>query len=197
MDIVEIPGSRIVTVARAAFATPDVDFLCFGESDQPTPDAVRDAGIAALRDIDTTVVAIPAAGVADCLAELTHTAYACAAINAAVCASYPPRLFARGRAARKLRARALGAEERRRLAMAPGGEVREVMEHPLLDLLEEVNAEQDPQELWELTTLHQETVGSAYWSLEFGGDGLPRAIWTLPAHRVRAVRRDDGAHVPD
>ena len=130
---------------------------------------------------------------ADCLAELTHTAYACAAINAAVCASYPPRLFARGRASRKMRARALGAEERRRLAMAPGGEVREVMEHPLLDLLEEVNAEQDPQELWELTTLHQETVGSAYWSLEFGGDGLPRAIWTLPAHRVRAVRRDDGA----
>lgn len=130
---------------------------------------------------------------ADCLAELSHTAYACAAINAAVCASYPPRLFSRGRAGRKLRTRALGAEERRRLAVACGGEVREVMEHPLLDLLEEVNGEQDPQELWELTTLHQETVGSAYWSLETGGDGLPGAIWTLPAHRVRAVRRDDGA----
>lgn len=129
---------------------------------------------------------------ADCLAELSHTAYACAALNAAVCASYPPRLFARGRGGRKLRARALGAEERRRLSPAWPGEVREVMEHPLLDLLEEVNGEQDPQELWELTTLHQETVGSAYWSLEAGGDGMPRAIWTLPAHRVRAVRRDDG-----
>jgi len=131
---------------------------------------------------------------ADCLAELSHTAYACAAINAAVCASYPPRLFARGRQARRVRTRALGADERLKLAVPGGaGEVREVIDHPLLDLLAEVNGEQDAQELWELTTLHQETVGSAYWSLETGGDGLPRAIWTLPAHRVRAVRRDDGA----
>ena len=32
MDIVRIPGSRIVEISRVAFATPDVDFLCFGES---------------------------------------------------------------------------------------------------------------------------------------------------------------------
>ncbi|MFM7538593.1 MAG: hypothetical protein ACKO9Z_02935, partial [Planctomycetota bacterium] len=112
---------------------------------------------------------------ADCLAELSHTAYACAAINAAVCASYPPRLFARGRQARRARTRALGADERLKLAVPGGaGEVREVTDHPLLDLLAEVNGEQDAQELWELTTLHQETVGSAYWSLEAGADGLPR-----------------------
>jgi aspartate aminotransferase len=37
MDIVSIPGSRIVEISRVAFATPDVDFLCFGESDQPSP----------------------------------------------------------------------------------------------------------------------------------------------------------------
>ena len=37
MDIVQIPGSRILSVAKIAFATPDVDFLCFGESDQPSP----------------------------------------------------------------------------------------------------------------------------------------------------------------
>ncbi len=48
MDIVNIPGSRIVEVARVAFATPDVDFLCFGESDQPSPRAAHDAAIAAL-----------------------------------------------------------------------------------------------------------------------------------------------------
>jgi aspartate aminotransferase len=47
-DIISIPGSRIVEVSRAAFATPGTDFLCFGESDQPTPEAVREAGIAAL-----------------------------------------------------------------------------------------------------------------------------------------------------
>lgn len=53
MDITQIPGSRIVTVARAAFARPDVAFLCFGESDQPTPDGVGDAGIAALNAGET------------------------------------------------------------------------------------------------------------------------------------------------
>jgi aspartate aminotransferase len=48
MDIVSIPGSRIVEVARLAFATPDVDFLCFGESDQPSPAVARDALVAAV-----------------------------------------------------------------------------------------------------------------------------------------------------
>lgn len=53
MDITSIPGSRIVTVARAAFATPGVDFLCFGESDQPSPEAAHRAAIAALADGET------------------------------------------------------------------------------------------------------------------------------------------------
>jgi aspartate/methionine/tyrosine aminotransferase len=48
MDLLRIPGSRIIEVARLAFATPDVEFLCFGESDQPSPRAARDAAVAAL-----------------------------------------------------------------------------------------------------------------------------------------------------
>ncbi len=48
MDIIAIPGSRIVEVSRLAFATPDVEFLCFGESDQPSPRAAHDAAVAAL-----------------------------------------------------------------------------------------------------------------------------------------------------
>ena len=48
MDIVSIPGSRILEIARVAFATPDVDFLCFGESDQPSPASAHAAAIAAL-----------------------------------------------------------------------------------------------------------------------------------------------------
>ena len=53
LDIVRIPGSRIVEVARIAFATPDVDFLCFGESDQPSPVSATEAAIAALRAGET------------------------------------------------------------------------------------------------------------------------------------------------
>ena len=53
MDLTLIPGSRIVEVARLAFATPDVDFLCFGESDQPSPAVARDAAVKALNDGET------------------------------------------------------------------------------------------------------------------------------------------------
>lgn len=53
MDITRIPGSRIVTVARAAFDTPDVDLLCFGESDQPSPEAAHRAAVAALAGGET------------------------------------------------------------------------------------------------------------------------------------------------
>lgn len=53
MDITRIPGSRIVEVARLAFSIPDVDFLCFGESDQPTPTAARVAAVKALEDGET------------------------------------------------------------------------------------------------------------------------------------------------
>jgi aspartate/methionine/tyrosine aminotransferase len=48
MDIIRIPGSRILDIARIAFDTPDVDLLCFGESDQPTSRSVVAAAIAAL-----------------------------------------------------------------------------------------------------------------------------------------------------
>ena len=48
MDIVSIPGSRILEIAKIAFATPGADLLCFGESDQPSPASAHAAAIAAL-----------------------------------------------------------------------------------------------------------------------------------------------------
>src|SRR6185437_3048540 len=48
MDITQLPGSRILDIARIAFATPGIDFLCFGESDQPSPAGAHEAAIAAL-----------------------------------------------------------------------------------------------------------------------------------------------------
>ena len=53
MDIVTVSGSRILDIARVAFAIPDVDLLCFGESDQPSPRAAHVAAIAALDAGDT------------------------------------------------------------------------------------------------------------------------------------------------
>jgi aspartate aminotransferase len=54
MDLISIPASRIVEVGKLAWATPDVDFLCFGESDQPSPQSAHKAAIAALAEGLTT-----------------------------------------------------------------------------------------------------------------------------------------------
>jgi aspartate/methionine/tyrosine aminotransferase len=54
MDLNKIPASRIVEVGKLAWATPDTDFLCFGESDQRSPASAREAAIAALNEGLTT-----------------------------------------------------------------------------------------------------------------------------------------------
>jgi len=48
MDIIDIPASRIIEVSRLAFSLPDIDVLCFGESDQPSPRSAHQAAVAAL-----------------------------------------------------------------------------------------------------------------------------------------------------
>jgi len=53
MDIVTLQPSRIVAVARAAYARPDTEFLCFGESDWPGPAGAIAAASAALARGDT------------------------------------------------------------------------------------------------------------------------------------------------
>jgi aspartate aminotransferase len=47
-DLIRLPGSRIVEVSRLAFERPDIDFVCFGESDQPSPSAAHEAAVASL-----------------------------------------------------------------------------------------------------------------------------------------------------
>jgi aspartate/methionine/tyrosine aminotransferase len=48
MDIASARGSHIITVSRAAFARPDTDFLCFGESDVAAPEVAHEALRAAM-----------------------------------------------------------------------------------------------------------------------------------------------------
>src|SRR5579875_2504390 len=48
LDLTRLHGSRIVSVARLAFGRPDTEFLCFGESDQPSPTAAMTAIAASL-----------------------------------------------------------------------------------------------------------------------------------------------------
>ena len=56
MDINTIPRSKIGDIGRLAFGDASVDFLCFGESDHPPPDAAKAALIAAVQAGDTHYV---------------------------------------------------------------------------------------------------------------------------------------------
>ena len=137
------------------------------------------------------------------LAELKNTAWTCASTNAAVCASFPPKLYVATRPDQprpKCLTKSLPAAAERRLRSAPhlsartksADHIEEVADHPLLDLLVQVNPVMNAFDLWELTTLYQEVHGAAYWLLDLGPLGTPQRIWILPSQNVTA-RREPGS----
>jgi HK97 family phage portal protein len=141
-------------------------------------------------------------------AELKGTAWTCASINAAACANFAPRLYVTtqpGQAAPKCRTRTLdpGTDQRlRRLTTLPpylgkAATIEEVLEHPLLTLLQQVNPQHNQFDLWELTTLYQEVHGSAYWYLVLDALGVPREVWLLPSQNVTPWRDPDSRNVVD
>jgi HK97 family phage portal protein len=142
------------------------------------------------------------------LAELKNTAWACASINAAVCASFPPRLFVTTRTGEprpRCLTRALPRRTDRTLRACPhlqprtkgADRIEEVTDHPLLTLLAQVNPVHNAFDLWELTTLYQEVHGGAYWYLDRGPLGTPQAIWILPSQNVTPRREPDSRNLVD
>lgn len=132
------------------------------------------------------------------------TAYACANLCAQGVASVPLRLYVEtgSRQQRpKCPTKALDAERLARLSQKPAiakrvrraAQVEEVVEHPLLLLLDRVNVELDGFSLLELTALYMEVVGSAYWWLPRNRLGIIESIWILEAQHVRAKRGENGA----
>ncbi len=132
-----------------------------------------------------------APGSRELLAELRTTAYACATINAGVCASFVPRLYLRCGPNDPLPAKGMGKSvDARNLSvpMRSGTHIHEITEHPILELLRSVNDQMNGHDLLELTALSMEVLGNAYWWLE--GDP-PGSIWPLPAQRMRQAGGDD------
>jgi HK97 family phage portal protein len=143
------------------------------------------------------------------LAELKNTAWACASINAGVCATFPPKLYVttmRGQAAPRCLTRAVHPDTSARLRAAThltpfthkAVAVEEVVDHPLLTLLRQVNPVHNAFDLWELTELYLEVQGCAYWLFEFDPRlQIPSAIWTLPAHLVTPRRALNSTNLID
>ncbi len=142
------------------------------------------------------------------MAELKNTAWTCASINASVCASFPPSLYVvteRRHPAPKCLTKPVPTKTQDRLRRQPhlqgymrkADRIEQVAEHPLLELLEQVNPVHNSFDLWELTTLYQEVHGSAYWYLSFGPLGIPEQIWLLPAQNVSPKRKPDSPNLVD
>jgi HK97 family phage portal protein len=143
------------------------------------------------------------------MAELKGTAWACASINAAVCAAYPPRLYVTTTADQPIArcaTRPVTRSVERRLRNAPtwraytksASRIEEVTDHSLLDLLARVNPIHNGFDLWELTTLYLEVHGRAFWYLDFDPVlGTPGEIWPLPSQNVTPKRRPDSTNLID
>jgi HK97 family phage portal protein len=143
------------------------------------------------------------------MAELKGTAWTCASINAGVCATFPPRLYVAtdpDQPAARCLTRALDRRAERRLRdlptlaphLARAGKIEEVLSHPLLTLLRQVNPVHNSFDLWELTQLYLEVHGRAFWYLDMDPAlHVPRAIWVLPAQNVTPRRRADSPRLID
>jgi len=137
----------------------------------------------------------------DLLAELKGTAWTCASINAAVCASFPPRLYVRtvpGQPPFKGLTQPISPRHTLHLQRKGQENIEEIVDHPLLTLLRQVNAVLNGFDLLELTQLYLEVHGSAYWLIEDNDVlGIPEAIYLLPSQHVSLLRAPDSRDFVD
>ena len=144
-----------------------------------------------------------APGKGDLIDSYKGTAYACANLCAQGVAATPLRLYVttgKGQADPKVPTRGVSRKDRARLAAMPvcakqviaAANVEEVLAHPILDLLDTVNAELDGFTLLEITDLYMEVVGSAYWYLPRDPLGRVEAIWILQSQYVNPKKNDKG-----
>jgi len=67
----------------------------------------------------------------------------------------------------------------------------QVAEHPILNLLDYANEFQTGQEIMELTSIHMDLGGRAYWYLPRNGLRVPGEIWVLAPHLMKPVPSRD------
>jgi len=143
------------------------------------------------------------------LAELKGTAWTCASINASVCASNQPRLYVttnKNEPPPKCLTKTINHKQLTYLKDSPkfahytksASSIMEIVDHPLLTLLSQVNPVHNAFDLWELTTLYQETNGSAYWYIDRNNPlRVPGQIWILPSQNVTPKRNPSSNNIVD
>lgn len=136
----------------------------------------------------------------DLLAELKNTAYSCAKLNAAVCASYKPRLYVKVGSHRerpKCLTRRLDVVRVKAIQAVETEPVEEVTAHPLLSVLHAPNPWMNGHGLLEHTTLYCETHGRCYWQIDRDALDAVVGFWPLPTQLVRPVRKPGSKNAVD
>lgn len=121
--------------------------------------------------------------------------YACAMLNSQTVASVPRRVFAQTgpgeKSIRFWRRRRPEPGELKFLAaqkaIQPGVDVEELLDHPLVALLENPNPQMSGFEFRELTQLYLELTGTAYWRVVRDGVGTPIQLWILQSQLVESL----------
>jgi HK97 family phage portal protein len=142
------------------------------------------------------------------LAELKGMAWTCISLNAAVCATLPPRLYVVTRHHQprpKCLTKRLEPRVEHRLRAAghlavhtkSAAAIEEVTAHPLLDLLSMPNPWHNQYDLWELTQVYLEVHGQAFWHVEMGPLGTPAEVWILPSQNVTPKRAPNSPRLID
>ena len=168
---------------------------------QATPSELRDwrgAEVDAFLDA-FNVKTVPTT--AELIKSYVEVVYECATINANAVASVAPKLYVnRSRSGMKLssgHSRPIDRKTRQYLAAGPArrkamGDVEEVTEHALLDILDNVSPWFDGFSWLAMTQLYLDITGRCYWLNENGALGEPVSLWVLPTGDVKQVIGDDG-----
>jgi len=124
--------------------------------------------------------------------------YACSNKNAVSVAQIPLRLYATKTEASGRSRFATAKVERSQIDWLRGNkalhrrinkavEIVEVLEHPFLTMLEQVNPYTNGFDMLELTILSQEITGNSYWVIRRGAGNIPKSIWLLLPQYVKVI----------
>lgn len=126
--------------------------------------------------------------------------YICVSRNASAVSSVPLRLFASratGQSRARRAAKLVDRETAQRIKAHPqlqgraeikaAVEFEEIIEHPFLKLMQNVNDFTNQQEFFEGTETFIELTGDSYWLVVSNMLGIPKELWLLPSQLTRIV----------
>ena len=132
------------------------------------------------------------------IARYVSWVYACANVNAATVASVPLRLYvAKSSKGQKIRTKTrpitskvrdyLFSDTSFQTKLTEAVDVEEVLVHPYLDLMQNVNPWMNSFDLIEQWTLYQELTGNCYTLIIYNSLNVPIQLWILPPQWMKIV----------